>query len=162
MFERATGVSRGYGRRHGGIVEVTLQCVPAFLLRAVEHPEPFDEVLDTFEQRAVESDHFEFYWWPHTDAVMTKNNTRLPLDALGKKVGPVSNWVEETLMSNWVLALKSGLGTALPRKGALHRADRGFLKRVDLFLLEPVADSDAAELDGVGGFHRAPVLTTSR
>lgn len=99
----------------GIVVEVTLQCVPAFLLRAVEHPEPFDEVLDTFEQRAVESDHFEFYWWPHTDAVMTKNNTRLPLDAPGKKVGPVSNWVEETLMSNWVLALKSGLGTALPR-----------------------------------------------
>lgn len=99
----------------GIVVEVTLQCVPSFLLRAVEHPEPFDEVLDTFEQRAVESDHFEFYWWPHTDAVMTKNNTRLPLDAGLAKVGPVANWVEETLMSNVVLAMKSGLGTVLPR-----------------------------------------------
>jgi L-gulono-1,4-lactone dehydrogenase len=99
----------------GIVVEVTLQCVPAFLLKAVEHPEPFDEVLDTFEQRAVESDHFEFYWWPHTDAVMTKNNTRLPADAPLAKVGPVANWVEETLMSNVVLAMKSGLGTLLPR-----------------------------------------------
>ena len=99
----------------GIAVEITLQCVPSFLLRAVEHPEPFDEVLDTFEQRAVESDHFEFYWWPHTDAVMTKNNTRLPADAGLAKVGPVANWVEETLMSNVVLAVKSGLGTIMPR-----------------------------------------------
>jgi len=99
----------------GIVVEITLQCVPAFLLKAIEHPEPFDEVLDTFEQRAVESDHFEFYWWPHTDAVMTKNNTRLPADADLAKVGPVANWVEETLMSNVVLAMKSGLGTLLPR-----------------------------------------------
>lgn len=104
----------------GIVVEVTLQCVPAFLLRAVEHPEPFDGVLDSFEQRATESDHFEFYWWPHTDAVMTKTNTRLPLDptakdAGAKPVGPVANWVEETLLSNGVLALKSGLGTLLPR-----------------------------------------------
>jgi FAD-linked oxidoreductase len=99
----------------GIAVEITIQCVPAFLLKAIEHPERFDEVLDTFEQRAVESDHFEFYWWPHTDAVMTKNNTRVPLDHPGKKVGPVSNWVEETLLSNVVLAMKSGLGTMLPR-----------------------------------------------
>ena len=98
----------------GIVVEVTLQCVPSFLLRAVEHPEPLDEVLDTFEQRAVESDHFEFYWWPHTDRVMTKNNTRLPLDAAGEKVGPVANWVEESLMQNTVFGLMCATGTAFP------------------------------------------------
>jgi FAD-linked oxidoreductase len=99
----------------GIAVEITLQCVPSFLLRAVEHPEPFDDVLDSFEQRAVESDHFELYWWPHTDAVMTKNNTRLPTEGGIEPVGPVANWVEETLMSNVVLAMKSGLGNLLPR-----------------------------------------------
>ena len=99
----------------GIAVEITIQCVPSFLLKAVEHPEPFDDVLDSFEQRAVESDHFEFYWWPHTDAVMTKNNTRLPGDAERAPVKPVANWVEETLMSNVVLAMKSGLGSVLPR-----------------------------------------------
>jgi FAD-linked oxidoreductase len=99
----------------GIVVEVTLQCVPSFLLKAIEHPEPFDDVLDTFEQRAVESDHFEFYWWPHTDRVMTKNNTRLPMEAGVKPVGAVSNWVEETLLSNVVLGMKSGLATLIPR-----------------------------------------------
>ncbi|CAN5126186.1 D-arabinono-1,4-lactone oxidase [soil metagenome] len=98
----------------GVLVEVTLQCVPAFLLRAVERPEPMDAVLDTFEQRAIEGDHFEFYWWPHTDGVMTKNNTRLPMDAGRQPVGKVANWVEETFMSNAVLAMKSGLGRILP------------------------------------------------
>lgn len=99
----------------GIVVEVTVQCVPSFLLRAVEHPEPLDEVLDTFEQRAVESDHFEFYWWPHTDTVMTKNNTRLPLDAGAKPVGPIANWIEESLLQNTALGALSAVGTAFPR-----------------------------------------------
>jgi len=99
----------------GILVEVTLRCVPSFLLRAVEHPEPLDDVLDTFEQRAVESDHFEFYWWPHTDRVMTKNNTRLPIDAVRKPVGPVANWIEESLLQNAALGLMSTVGHLFPR-----------------------------------------------
>jgi len=98
----------------GIVVEVTVQCVPAFLLRAVEHPESFDEVLDDFDERATAADHFEFYWWPHTDRVMTRTNTRLPGDAERRPVGPVANWVEERLMQNGALALKSGLGRLVP------------------------------------------------
>lgn len=98
----------------GIVVEVTVQCVPAFLLRAVEHPEAFDEVLDDFDERARGADHFEFYWWPHTDRVMTRTNTRLPGDAERRPVGPVANWVEERLMQNGMLAVKSGLGNLIP------------------------------------------------
>ena len=99
----------------GIVVEVTLQCVPSFLLRAVEHPEAFDAVLDTFEQRADEADHFEFYYWPHTDVAMTRTNTRLPADAEHKKPGAVSNWVEERLLQNGALGVKSALGAVIPR-----------------------------------------------
>lgn len=99
----------------GIMVEATLQCVPSFLLKAIEHPEPFDEVLDTFEQRAVESDHFEFYWWPHTDTVMTRTNTRLPIDAEHTKPGRFENWVEQRLMQNGALGVKSALGAVMPR-----------------------------------------------
>lgn len=98
----------------GIIVELTLQCVPAFLLHAVEHPEPF-EVIDEFRARCEAADHFELYWWPHTDRVMTKTNTRLPLDAGRKPVGPVSNWVEEQLLSNGALAVICNLGQVLPK-----------------------------------------------
>lgn len=99
----------------GIVVEVTVQCVPSFLLKAVERPERFDDVLDTFEQRADEADHFEFYYWPHTDVVMTRTNTRLPADAVHKKPGAFSNWVEERLMQNGALGVKSALGAVIPR-----------------------------------------------
>src|SRR5688572_25651458 len=36
----------------GILVEITLQCVPAFLLHAVEVPEDLGKVLDTLEDRA--------------------------------------------------------------------------------------------------------------
>ena len=79
-------------------------------------PEPFDEVLDTFEQRAVEADHFEFYWFPHTDTAMTKTNTRLPADAARRsrrrrsRTGSTS-----ACMPNGVLGVKSALGTRRSR-----------------------------------------------
>ena len=99
----------------GVLVEVTIQCVPRFLLHAVEHPEPFGEVLDSFEERATASDHFEFYWWPHTDAVMTKTNTRLPGDAERHPIGPVSGWIEDRLLSNGALSLMCNIGRMAPK-----------------------------------------------
>src|SRR5690606_2706875 len=49
----------------GVLVDVTVQCVPAFLLQAVERPEPFDTVLEGVVERMRGADHFEFYWFPH-------------------------------------------------------------------------------------------------
>ncbi|HET8896696.1 MAG TPA: D-arabinono-1,4-lactone oxidase, partial [Protaetiibacter sp.] len=97
----------------GILVELELQLVPAYLLRAVEHPEAF-EVIDEFRARVEAADHFELYWWPHTDRVMTKTNTRLPLDADRKPVGAFSNWIEEEVMSNGALALMCNLGHLAP------------------------------------------------
>ncbi len=61
----------------GVITSVTLQCVPAFLLRAQEMPLPLAEVLDGFDELADGNDHFEFYWFPHTDIALTKRNNRV-------------------------------------------------------------------------------------
>jgi FAD-linked oxidoreductase len=98
----------------GLFVELAVRCVPAFLLHAVERPAGFDEVLDDFDARMTATDHVEFYWWPHTDRVMTKQNTRLPGDAGRRPVGAVANWVEERLLSNGVLGLKCGIGHVVP------------------------------------------------
>ena len=38
---------------------MTLRCVPAFVLDRVDRPLPRDEVLDSFDERAAEHDHFE-------------------------------------------------------------------------------------------------------
>ncbi|AYF99527.1 FAD-binding protein [Protaetiibacter intestinalis] len=97
----------------GVLVELEIQCVPAYLLHAVEHPEDF-EVIDEFRDRVEAADHFELYWWPHTDRVMTKTNTRLPVESGRKPVGPVANWVEERLMSNGALAVMCNVGRVAP------------------------------------------------
>ena len=84
----------------GILVEVTLQCVPAFVLHAVEHPEDLAEVLEELDERVAECDHFEFYWFPHTDRAMTKSNTRLPESAPRHPLAPIGKWVDDTLVGS--------------------------------------------------------------
>src|SRR5690606_3912232 len=69
--ELLPGVALGLGAL-GIIVEVTLQCVPAFVLHAVDEPAPLEDVLASLPERVAASDHFEFYWFPHTEVALTK------------------------------------------------------------------------------------------
>lgn len=98
----------------GIVVEVELQCVDAFLLRSVDHPAPFDEVLDSWEERTREADHFEFYWWPHTDLAMTQTKTRLPADTPHTPPRPLALWAERRLLENDALRLQQAVGHAIP------------------------------------------------
>ena len=98
----------------GIVVDVTIECVPSFALRAIEIPEPLDEVLDSFAERATAVDHFEFYWFPHTATALTKSNTRLPADTSAVRQGAVSAWVDDELVSNGVFAVTCALGTIAP------------------------------------------------
>ena len=96
----------------GVLVSVTLQCVPRFLLHAVEEPLPFDEVLDGYVERSRAADHFEFYWFPHTTATRTKRNTRLPIDtdpaSVPRPLGTVSRCVDEEIVNNALLGAVTG------------------------------------------------------
>jgi FAD/FMN-containing dehydrogenase len=98
----------------GIIVDVTIECVPAFMLNAVEKPEPLGDVLDNFEARSTGVDHFEFYWFPHTTTALTKTNTRLPMDTEIKRQGAFAAWVDDELLANGVYAVTCGIGTVLP------------------------------------------------
>lgn len=97
----------------GVIVEVTLQCVPSFLLRAVERPQPLDDTLEALPVHAT-ADHFEFYWFPHTDVAVTKTNTRLPESARREPVPAVRRWVDESLMANGVYRATCAAGAVVP------------------------------------------------
>jgi FAD-linked oxidoreductase len=98
----------------GVLVDVTIECVPAFLLSAVERPERFDAVLETWQHRVADTDHFEFYVWPHTDTVLSKYNTRLGADEARHPVGPVAGWWEDRFISNHLLAAILNVGRAAP------------------------------------------------
>lgn len=98
----------------GILVEVTLRCVPAFVLHAVERPESLDEVLTQLEDRVAGADHFEFYWFPHTDRAMTKTNTRLPESAPRHPLSPVGKWIDDVLVGSGLHQVACSAGRVLP------------------------------------------------
>ncbi|WP_322411845.1 D-arabinono-1,4-lactone oxidase [Microbacterium invictum] len=120
----------------GVLVDVTLQCVPAFHLAAVERPEPLDDVVAALDERAGTADHFEFYWFPHTDVALTKTNERLPETTPRRPLPRVGRFVDETILANGVYRGICAAGVALPpvipafsRLAARVTGDRAYLDR---------------------------------
>jgi L-gulonolactone oxidase len=83
-------------------------------MRAVEKPEPLDEVLDNWLERSSAVDHFEFYWFPHTKTALTKSNTRLPLEAGIKRQNKFKAWVDDEFLSNGLYELTCAIGSVIP------------------------------------------------
>ena len=94
----------------GILVEVELQCVDSFVLRSVEGPRPFDEVLDGWGELVRGSDHFEFYWWPHTDKAMTQTKARMPADTSFTRPNRFAHWAEKRLLENEALRAQQAIG----------------------------------------------------
>jgi FAD-linked oxidoreductase len=96
----------------GVISEVTFAVEPLFLLTAREEPMRLDAVLEDFDHLVRDNEHFEFYWFPHTDRCVTKRNNRAggpaaPLPRLGA-------WLEDELLSNGVFQAACSVGRAVP------------------------------------------------
>ncbi|MEI3867153.1 D-arabinono-1,4-lactone oxidase [Microbacterium sp. CCNWLW134] len=106
-------VSLGLGAL-GVLVDVTVQCVPAFHLEAVERPEPLEDVVAGLQERAQAADHFEFYWFPHTEVALTKTNRRLPETTPRRPLPRVGRFVDETVLANGVYRGMCAVGSALP------------------------------------------------
>jgi FAD-linked oxidoreductase len=68
----------------GILSTVTLQCVPAFRLHALEEPMKLDHVLECLDEYVDGNEHFEFFYVPHTRSVLTKRNNRTdaPVDGM--------------------------------------------------------------------------------
>jgi L-gulono-1,4-lactone dehydrogenase len=96
----------------GVITAVTLEVEPAFLLAAHEKPMSFDAVTADFEHLAAVNEHFEFYWFPHTERCSTKRNNR--------SLGPAAplprlrEWVDDELVSNTVWEAACRIGRRFP------------------------------------------------
>lgn len=98
----------------GVLSEVTLRCVPAFTLHAVEDVAPLDGVLEGLDAAVAAHDHYELYWFPHTERCLTKANTRregaLP-------VRPLPTWrrvLEDEVLTNAAYAVVNEVGRARP------------------------------------------------
>ncbi len=98
----------------GIVTEVTLQCVPAFLLHAREEPMSLSAVLADLDDLVDGNDHFEFYFFPHTDKALTKQNNRVPE---GTPRRPLPAWrraLDDEFLSNTVYEGVQRLSTRKP------------------------------------------------
>jgi L-gulono-1,4-lactone dehydrogenase len=96
----------------GVLSTVTLQCVPAFNLHAIEEPMRLDHVLENLDGYVEDNDHFEFYYVPHTGWTLTKRNNRT--DA---PVGGMPRWKEvrdKVLFENVAFGVVCRLGRRRP------------------------------------------------
>jgi L-gulonolactone oxidase len=96
----------------GVISTVTLQAEQAFVLEADERPMPLDDVLDGFSDLVATNEHFEFYWFPHTDVALTKRNNRT--DAEVRPLTRAKAFIDDELLSNGVFELTCRLGRRAP------------------------------------------------
>ena len=95
----------------GILTSVTFQAEPAFVLRADEGPMPLDDVLDGFDELVAANEHFEFYWFPHTDLALTKRNNRTTDVA---PLGRFRKALDDEILSNGLFRLTCGLGALAP------------------------------------------------
>lgn len=98
----------------GIVTEVTLQCVPAFLLHAREEPMALPDVMDQLDSLVSDNDHFEFYWFPHTEKTSIKRNNRVPEGTERKPIGRFRHWLDDEFLSNTVFEGVNRVATKKP------------------------------------------------
>jgi FAD-linked oxidoreductase len=119
----------------GVVAAVTLRCVPAFRLRAVDRPLPLDDVLGELDRHVDGNDHFELFTFPHSPIALTRSNNRS--DAPPTPRRPRREWLQDVVLDNHVFGLLNRVARRAPRTiPALNRlAGRSASQR------ERVADS---------------------
>ncbi|HEY0391388.1 MAG TPA: D-arabinono-1,4-lactone oxidase [Solirubrobacterales bacterium] len=97
----------------GAVTAVTLRCLPAFTLQRVDTPCPREEVLDAFQQRADENDHFELFTFPYADSalVLERNRTEQPPRPRARPAA----FLNDIVLENWALEAISAMGKLFPR-----------------------------------------------
>jgi L-gulono-1,4-lactone dehydrogenase len=124
----------------GVITELTLRCVPAYVMRGVDAPAPLDDVLDRLDELAEGARHFEFYAFPHSDTVLTRTNEVVTAPA--RPPGPARRWAEDVLFNNhalrvgcelakrrpdWIPSISRTITGTLTERVRVDRSDRIFV-----------------------------------
>jgi FAD-linked oxidoreductase len=126
----------------GVLSTVTLRCVPAYNVRSVQEPHHLDELLERFDELAASNDHFEFFWWPHTELAqaIANNRTLEPAPENRRRAG-FGAYVNDILLENhafgmiqraaqvrrsWIPQLAGFTARTMGRKEITDRSDRVF------------------------------------
>lgn len=107
----------------GILTTLTFRVEPLFVIEAHEQPMRWAEALDAYDEMTSTADHVDMYWFPHTDAMMVKQNHRTDI-APGRQQppSPVAAWWEDELVSNTVFGALCRVGSRAP--GLVPRINR--------------------------------------
>ena len=129
----------------GVLVDVTFQVEPLFALEAVEQPMSWAEFHGSFDAMVAEAHHVDAYWFPHTDRLATKRNSRLASLDEASPLSRAKAWFDEDFLQNTAFGALTAGANLVP--GVIPR-----MNRMNASLLSARAYSDIA--------HR--VFTTER
>ena len=96
----------------GIVTAVTFSVGPAFLLQAREEPMSWSRVMSELDELTADNEHFEFYWFPHSEGCLTKRNNRVAGPA-----SPLPRWrylLDDEFLSNTLFGLTCRLGRRVP------------------------------------------------
>jgi FAD-linked oxidoreductase len=96
----------------GVVTAVTLRVVPAFLLEAREQPMRWSEVISRLDELTSGNEHFEFYWFPHTEGCLTKRNNSSP--GPPRPLPAFRYLLDDEFLSNTLFGVTCRLGHAFP------------------------------------------------
>ncbi|WP_210493516.1 D-arabinono-1,4-lactone oxidase [Patulibacter sp. SYSU D01012] len=104
----------------GIVTAVTIQAVPAYVLRGVDTTEPLEEVLATLQERVDGHRHFEAYVFPHAPLCLTRTND--VVDAAAAPPSRAQRWLRQGGLETAALATVSEIGRRVP--AAIPRLNR--------------------------------------
>jgi FAD-linked oxidoreductase len=96
----------------GILTSVTLRVEPLFVLEAVEAPMRWDQAMEEFDSLVADNHHFEMFWFPHTDRLLTKRNNRT-LEA-AQPLSRFRGWLDDEFLANRAFGWANRLGNARP------------------------------------------------
>ena len=100
----------------GVLTTLTFAVEPLFLLRAEERPLGWDDALAAFDELTTTHDHVDMYWFPHSDRMLTKRNTRVGTDLSAADPLPRwRGWLDDELLSNTVFGAQTAALNLAPR-----------------------------------------------
>jgi L-gulono-1,4-lactone dehydrogenase len=96
----------------GVVTALTFRVVPAFLLEAREEPMSWSQVISQLDELTADNEHFEFYWFPHSEGCLTKRNNNAEGPAR-----PLPRWrylLDDEFLANSLFGATCRLGSAFP------------------------------------------------
>jgi L-gulono-1,4-lactone dehydrogenase len=96
----------------GIVTAVTFNVVPAFLLQAREEPMSWSQVMSELDELTSDNQHFEFYWFPHSEGCLTKRNN--PSDGPAAPLSRWRHWLDDEFLSNTLFNVTNQLGRRVP------------------------------------------------